>query len=398
MMYSPAGRFIEPVTGEPGSIIERGRAMTRLGRQMESCATTLETIKSSGLSDYAGKAVEKLQETIGDSYETLREAAELYKPLGPVIRDYGLALDSIQPTLNARASRCEQLWAEFGSLPGSVEPRGVGGLFQPEEGSDEAEEQADEDAAKKAAHDEFLEAAGLWDDSYDSWEHAFDTAVTGLNDEMAGTIEDGGWRSFLGWASSALGWVGLIVGVAALIIGGPILAAIALVVGVLLLAVTIVQAVQYGDKNGWDIALAVVGVLPFGKLGSKLLRPDLADEALDVFKVFKPSTWTKPFTNASEMDGLLSLIAKDGWRSSAGWTNALVKGLTGNSRDDWLGIALLHGVRDAGQSLRLGPLSMSLEFGYNVTVNVLKYENWVSKIGGGTSWRNQMPEPVRIFL
>ena len=397
-MTSPAGRAIREVTGDPEGIKSRGREMTRLGNRMEYCANVLDDIKSRG-SENQGQAVEALREAIGDSYATLREAAELYKPLGPIILQYGSDLADVKPVLNGHVAECERLLGTFAALPGSVEPRGVGGLFQPEEDSPEAEEQAAEDAAKKRAWEDYQEEGALFDSAYDTWELAFDTAVTGLSDEMAGSIEDGSWRSFLNWASGALGWAGLIVGIAALIIGGPILAAIALAVGVLMLAVTIVQAVQYGDKDGWDIALAVVGVLPVGKLGAKLLRPDLADEAVDTLKVFKPSTWTKPFTSPRETDGLLSLIAKDGWRSTSGWTNALTKGLTGYTRDDWIGLSMLHRVADAGQSLRLGPVSMSLELGYNVTTNVLKYENWVSKIAGAdSSWRNSLPAPVRIFL
>ncbi|GGH42886.1 hypothetical protein [Microbacterium album] len=392
IMQSPSGRLIEEVTGEPEDIRARGLEMVRLGSRMENCASVLADISTRATADQ-GQAVDALRESIGDSYVTLREAAELYKPLGPIIRQYGTDLAAVMPVLNGHVGECERLLLTYISLPGEVQPRGTGGLFQPEDGSPEAEQQRAEDEAKKAAWDAYQAEGELFDRAYDTWEEAFDTAVSGLSEEMAGTIEDGGWRSFLHGFSEVLGWAGLIVGVAALIIGGPLLAAIALAIGVVALAVTVIQAVQFGDKNGWDIAFAVAAIIPVGKLGPKFMRLDFADEVSNTFKVFKPSTWSGAWTNRATTDGLISIGRTQGWKS------ALSKGVTGYSKEDWIGLSFLYTLGDAGQSLKVGPVAMVAEGVFNLGTNVLKYQGWFSKaFGDGSSWKQSIPEPVRILL
>lgn len=363
------------VDGDPHTIIARGGKIRELGRMMRQSAEVLESIKTSAC-DQQGQAIEELRESIGDSHATLAQAAELYEPVGPVICAYGQELSDLQPLINKRAEGCRELWTTYRSLPGSVEPRGVGGWFEPDEGSDEAEQQAEEDEAKKEAHDAWKEEAKYFDNDCDTWEQAFDDAVSGISEEMSDTIEDGAWRSFLDGLSTALGWAGLIVGVAALIIGGPILAAMALVIGALSLAVVIAQAVQ-GDKNGWDIGIAALGVLPVGKLGKfgKIFQGRGKDWAKnDVFSSFTDLKKLK--TSPREMDGLASVFKNNG--ASEGFK----KLLTGSTTQE--NVSALKGWASGGDVGRVSWQSLGkFEVGANFVGNALKFEGWASQ---ATPW------------
>lgn len=263
MKDSPKGREIKHVAGNPEAIIKRGNEITELGEQMEDAATTLWRLRNSTVDGDAqkGKAIEALRDSIDDSYEKLFDAAELYKPFGPVMTTYGEALDRCKPQIDSLADQCEEAWNTFNSLPGEVVPRGTGGLFQPDEGSPEAEQQAEEDAAKKDAYDAWHDKAVAWDGWYDDWEDAFDTACGDVSDATSGKIKDSFWSDF----ADVMGWVALVIGIAALIIGGPFLAGLAALAGLIYLVAVIGQYAN-GEASMTDIALAGLAVLPFGKL------------------------------------------------------------------------------------------------------------------------------------
>ncbi len=264
---SPAGRDIEHVKGNPETISARGAAIGELGQQMLDSATVLEQIATRA-TDQQGKAIEQLVETIGDAYKQLREAGELYKPVGPVITAYGDTLADVKPKINGHADMCDTLWATYTSLPGKVKPRGTGGLFQPDADSAEAELQAQEDAAKKAAFEAWEQEAEDFDADYNTWEQAFDDAVSGITDEMSGKIADG-WTQWLSTIKDVLSWAGFVLGIAAIIIGGPIIGALAAIVAGLTLIVVAIQFAR-GEASGVDLTLAIIDVIPIGKIGGIL--------------------------------------------------------------------------------------------------------------------------------
>lgn len=367
MHFSPAGRQIQAVEGNPDDIVERGEAITTLGAQMRSSAELLRTIDSRA-SEQQGQAIDKLKERIGSSCDTLFQAAALYEPVGPVVSAYGNALAFVKPRIDAHADECERLWVAFSSLPGEVEPRGTGGFLEPEAGSPEADAQAADDEAKRIAYAAWRAEAVEFDDDVDTWEQAFDDAVEGFTEGVAGAIEDSEWRSFLGFASQALGWAALIVGVAALIIGGPILAVLALAVGVLALAVTIAQAVE-GDKNGWDVALAVVGILPVGKLSSltKLSQGRYAAYADDVFAAFRFRS-----TPGSPPTDLLSIARQDGA------SEVFKRLLTGSTSR--LNQARLNGYEAAGDAFGVSWQTVNnIDVVSSLAGNALRYEGWIAQ-------------------
>ncbi|MBA3780838.1 MAG: hypothetical protein H0X12_03175 [Nocardioides sp.] len=239
---------------------------------MLASADTLETIKNESVGDgnQQGKAIEKLKDSIGDAHEKLREAGELYEPVGPVITAYGTALDGCQPTINNSADDCVDKWATYESLPGdedgSTSPEaggGVMGMGGYDADSPEAIKKAAENGAKQVAYDHWLESAEAFDGGYDSWELAFDDAVDGISDGLSGSIKDSRWANIVDFLEVAA----LIVGVAALIIAGPLMAALALAVGALLLISTI-MAYKNGERSGTDIAFATLGAIPLCKVTS----------------------------------------------------------------------------------------------------------------------------------
>lgn len=273
MQSSPRGRTIEYVEGSPDGIIERGNAITTLGDQMLNSAEVLENIKTRAIDDGSqkGQAIEALRDAVGDSYETLRKAGELYQPVGPVIAAYGQALESVQPLIRSAVDDSQGLWQTYVSLPGEVEARGAGGFMQPDAGSPEAEQQAEEDAAKRAAYDAWEERAQDFDVHYDTWEDAFDTAVENIGDEMADSIKDSFWDA-LDDFSDMLSKAAMIAGIAALILGGPF-TAIAFALSAAVLAVAAVQ--MFDGNKSWgerffNLGMGVVGVLPFGRFGKVL--------------------------------------------------------------------------------------------------------------------------------
>ncbi|GAB6856314.1 hypothetical protein JCM13591A_04190 [Microbacterium xylanilyticum] len=267
MEKSPKGRQIGELIGSPRTISDRGDAIEKLGNKMIESATFLQSLADQA-SGQKGEAIKKLQEVVGDTYKQLKLAGELYQPTGPVLKAYGETLGQVQPRLNAAARECVTRWAAFdgadGYMPGARPTYGA-----PKEGTPEATANTEADADKKQKHDAFLEEARVFDSEYDTWETAFDTAVNGITQATSGKIKDGFWDDVDGFVAGALEVlkvVGIIVGIAAIIIGGPILAAIAVAVGLLTLIGTAYQFSR-GDANGWDLALAIVGVIPFGSAG-----------------------------------------------------------------------------------------------------------------------------------
>jgi len=248
MDQSPKGREIQPVTGDSAVIVARGNKIEELGEQMSEAANVLEQIATGELADgqMQGKAVAELQDKIGSSYETLREASELYTPVGPLIAAYGESLGELQAKMGPLVESCTDKWTTYEGLPGDRE-------------EDDAEGQA-----KKAAYDEWQDDAESWDAQYDTWEDAYDLAVNGISNEMAGSIKDGFWEVF-GFLIKILEVIAMVFMLAGLFLGG-IVAVIGFALGALVLIGKIVQA-SAGKATVTDVLLAVLAILPFGKLG-----------------------------------------------------------------------------------------------------------------------------------
>ncbi|WP_026374186.1 hypothetical protein [Agrococcus lahaulensis] len=393
---SPKGRWIDYVEGDPEGIVARGRSIESLGQAMKASATTLEQVKS-GADGQRGLAVEKLREVVGDSHGLLRQAGELYEPTGPVLVAYGQALAAVQPRIRAHVDTCAELWATFSALPGSVEPRGTGGWFQPEPDSPEAEQQAEEDAAKLAAYRAWEDEAGYWDADYDTWEEAFETAANEIGDVLEGKVKDGFWDNvdgFVAGLQKVLSWAGLAVGILAIIFGGPILALIGGIIGLVALGLTIYQRIRedVGDK---ELMFAIFAVLPWGKLGK--ITSGKFSFVDDMFGgALGATAWRNAGSQAKEL-GFAYLFHGRGASGALGSLRQLATGNNPNGFGDVF-LRLLTG-RDAAAYEKLNDtitgvvpaLATASDLLHGLFAVPLKYDGWISMFTGHETIKEKVP-------
>ncbi|WP_143143757.1 hypothetical protein [Agrococcus sp. Marseille-P2731] len=398
---SPKGRPIITVEGDPAAIKLRGTEIEELGTMMTNSATILKGL-ADGTDGLEGKAADKLREGVGDVHGTLKEAGELYTPTGPVVHAYGVALEADQPAINGHVANCETLWQTYLSLPGSVEARGTGGWGEPEADSPEAEAQAAEDEAKQQAYDAWLTEATRFDTDYDSWETAFETAANDVGDALAGKIEDSFWDDLDGFVAGALkvlAVVGLVLAVVGLVIGGPILAALAAIVAVATLALTIYQYCR-GDASKLDLALAIVGVIPFGSLGKLAQGKQGAISFLGDIAggAFKPSTYSAAVGQLDNL-AMASRFAGGGFQgfkasASTFWQlngtdlgGFMTKLMTGKGLDDF---SMLSTVMEEGIDWTT-KLAVGVDFGHSYIGNAIKLTTYGTQLAGTDGLTDRFP-------
>lgn len=267
MVNSPSGRRIEWIEGNPSDIETRGKQIVDLGNQMVGSAGVLKAV-ADGASGMEGLSVTKLKEVIGDVHEELQLAGERYSPTGHALTKYATKLEEVQTGLRSIVDEAEQHWREYQRLPGYLAgERPTVGAPSPDES--EAETQAEEDRAKQAAYDKWFDEATAFDAKYDTWKTAFETATNSIGAATEGGISDDWKDDLAGFADVALdvlAVVGIVLAVLAIIIGGPIIAILGAVVALATLALTLYMK-AYGRAEWSDVAWAIVGVLPIGKLG-----------------------------------------------------------------------------------------------------------------------------------
>lgn len=303
MEQSPDGHTIETLEGSPDEIKRRGWRIQSIGTQMLSSADVLEDL-AAGEDGQKGKAIEKIREIVGDTYVELRKAGNMYQPTGPVLVAYGKEVDRLQPLIATVVADCEASWQAYNSAPGTRDGR----MFPPSD-PDEAEAAAEEDAAKGDLYDAFRTDGGRFDTYYDDWATAFEEAVTGIGEVLDVSIEDGFWDNVDGFVAGVLevlSVVGLIVAIAAIIIGGPLFALIGAVIGVVTLALTAYQYFR-GDTGLTELIIAVIGVIPIGKLGKLFQgKAGMLDFAGEMVTAFKPSSWSAAAGQLGQMRTILN--------------------------------------------------------------------------------------------
>jgi hypothetical protein len=244
---------------------------------MISSAAMLKSI-ADGASGQRGLAVDKLQDVVGDCHEELKLAGERYKPTGPVLVHYGTVLAEVQPLIKTAVENCEADWKTYETKRSAVFDAQI--AFYPVAPVGEDEEPDDPDDLRKdavgdaqgladTAHENWEAEARTFDTHYDTWEEAFDWAAEEIGEANSGGIEDSRWDDLDGFVAGALEvlkWVGLALTVLAVIVGGPFIAALAAIVAIATLLLTI-YSFSRGNSSVLDLVLAVVGVIPFGSLG-----------------------------------------------------------------------------------------------------------------------------------
>ncbi|MGV8882476.1 MAG: hypothetical protein ACOH19_09990 [Rhodoglobus sp.] len=243
--------------------------------QMTEAASILKKIKDGA--EGQGYSMDKIKDSVGELHVDLANAAERYLPSGEVILKYGEALAEVESTIRDIVNDCTQLWITY------IQAYGDDATASDESSIPEGEtlEQmiAREDAAgelaraKDAAFQKFYARSADYDHPYDTWEEAYEAAVSGLRDVNDDGVTDSWWDDQLPWIDNALTiltWVGIALAVVCLFVAGPVLAVVAAVAAVIALASLVLTIVKVanGRGDGSDIAWAVVGVIPFGRVGS----------------------------------------------------------------------------------------------------------------------------------
>jgi hypothetical protein len=287
MDSSPKGRQIEYVVGNADAIVTRGNQITTLGDQMISSAETLNKI-ADGATGQKGLAVNKLKDVVGECYKDLKLAGERYKPTGPALVQYGQTLADVQPKIKSAVDDCDSDWNVYQQKAGAVIPVAVpSGTSPSDDGKAKAKAEKDHKETQDAADGAYNSWKGRaedFDSYYDTWEAAFDKAVHDIGKADSGGIEDSFWDDLDGFVAAALEvlkWVGLALAIAAIVIGGPIIMAAAAIVAIATLALTVYSFAR-GNSNGWDLAFAIIGVIPFGSAG-KLLSGGKMEFLHDMF-------------------------------------------------------------------------------------------------------------------
>lgn len=296
MEASPRGRRIEVLEGDGGTITTRGHRIESIGRQMVQSAEVLRDLVE-GEDGQQGKAIEKVREIVGDTHAELRRAGELYEPTGPILVEYGRAVSSVQPLINAAVSAAEAAWSAYAGAPGTRDDRPAP-LVEPEPGSAAAQQladQAEDDARKRELYDEFRDEGAVFDRHYDTWDEAFDRAASSIGDVLEGSIRDSFWDDLDGVIAvviEVLGYIGIAVAILGIIIGGPIFALIGAVIGVVTLLLTIYQVFR-GDAGPEKLVIAIISVLPIGKVGKLFQgKTGMLDFGADMMFGLRPANWS----------------------------------------------------------------------------------------------------------
>jgi len=291
MDNSPKGRKIEWIDGNADDIVARGTEIEDLGQQMQVSAGLLRQI-ADGATGMKGLSVDKIREVTGEVYEELQLAGERYSPTGAALKEYGKVLGEVQTGLQAIIEACEASWKTYSATQGALFDAKNPSPFElppatPEDETAAEEAVKDADTANTNAKDAFEDDGDDYDAKYDSWEEAFNIAVKAIGDATDGGIEDS-WKDnmngFLEVLLEVLSWVAIVLAVLCIVIGGPIFAALAAIVAIVTLIATVILFAQ-GKKDGWDLAWAIVGVIPFGKL-TQIFKPGGAVNALKAVVAF----------------------------------------------------------------------------------------------------------------
>lgn len=286
MDRSPKNREIEPLKGDGTAIQDRGQQIVDLSNKMLESSQKLKDLKS-GDDGQKGDAIVKIREVVGKVYEELERAGNRYSYSGSAFKIYGQAVERIQPLIADEVESCQNWWQTYrtreADVPSVFTINSAGDDDAKKKAQDDADQKQDLADDAKAAFDRHAEK---FDSYYDEWEDAFDHAASQIKLDVNDDLKDH-WRDnvdgFVAGALAVLKVVGLVLAVLVIVVGGPILGAIAAIVGVVTLALVAWQYFRKDpltgkrDASKLDLALAVLSVVPFGKLGgagAKLFAKD----------------------------------------------------------------------------------------------------------------------------
>ncbi|MFD4421791.1 hypothetical protein ACFWN7_09835 [Agromyces sp. NPDC058484] len=328
------GHPVEVLEGDAHGIVARGTEIEDLGEQMIGAADILREVDG-GATEERGRSIEKIRTEVGDAHEELRKAGDRYKPTGTVMKTYGEKLADVQAamrtivrdaadakdTLDQKRSAAATAASAAGNAP-DADPADAAAALRNRQLQETAT------SAQTAAGDaeDALDAQyALFDTQWDLWDDAYETALRGINDATEGNVSDKWSDNIAGIVEvvlEVLAWAGVVLAIAALVIGGPFIALIAAIAGVIALIGTVFLYAK-GRKGLGDVAWAIVGVLPFGKLG-KLFQ---SGKRLTGLKEFVKGPYLEIATPLRRMTALRGLTDPAALRTGGGLGQRAASGL-----------------------------------------------------------------------
>lgn len=321
-MRSPKGHHeLRQLDGDADDLWDRGDRLVKLGLQMDKTATALGDIADSSVCKSQG--TDKLAEMADETADDLAKAAIRYEDTGRAVRTYANALNTAQTWIRNNQQTVEQAERDYQSAldardSADRELASVETVMIWESEPSAAEKSAAESAAHNAAtavttakthRDEMW---GAFDQTFETWEDAYEDAVSGIQKAMDTAGNNDGFWEFIDNALEVLGWVLLALTVIALVIGAPLAGLLGAVILGLSLLVFALNALKFafGRATLGDLGLAALSLVPFGigKLlskgapvlstvirGGRSVTTGVIRSALPRMQLLKPTTWAKPF-------------------------------------------------------------------------------------------------------
>jgi hypothetical protein len=267
---TPGGNEIMQASMSPGEIVSNANGMIAIASRMKSAATTLQELANSD-DGQQGKAVEKLRDSVGETWEILGEAGDMYYDTADAIRTYGWAIGDvggIAEALSSAYADAEEKWSTYtttdGDLYGDV-------AADPDDDDPNAEGDAADNKAKYDAFQAWMNAADHWDHQYEDWETAWNAAVDAIENAHEHGPKDG-WSE---WFGDFLEIAYIILTIAAIVLAvvfivctfwitGPIAAAIAGIaatVGAIVGVATAVVSIVRFTRGETDLATMIIDIV-----------------------------------------------------------------------------------------------------------------------------------------
>lgn len=315
MPDTPAGKEVRKVEGDWEAIDRRSTAIKNLGEDMTTAARTLQLLADGTLGQ--GKSLDAIRDQAKEVHEDLATAGERYTPSGEALATYATALEAVQDETDTLVDNAESAWDEVNRTSWallevekdqSVFDRVAAEQANQPDGSESDAARPDSSAEQAAFDAAVSEWQGYWsqyDAPFETWEDAYAVARDSLEEVNEDGVEDGFWDNAMPFVEvliHALMWVGLIALVTAIMVAGPLAALAAAILIVASIASLMLELSKYAaDRgSGRDTALAVLGVVPFGKLtnisrlGEEFPQALQAmdDKARHLFEI-DPGPWAK---------------------------------------------------------------------------------------------------------
>lgn len=277
MPSTPGRRRVRKIEGDPGAISARAADIESLGDKMARAAATLERFADGTVG--RGESFEAVREQAKEVYEDLQTAARRYRPSGTALAAYATALSTVQADSDWRVDGANRTWPEVNEASRALSAaESDQHEFDTQERLHPDVEQtgtrpstAGAQAAFDAAVSSWEAYWGTYDAPVETWESAYDTAVNSLERTNADGVSDSFWDNSMPFVEAMLD-VLLVVGVILLVVAFLVTGPLALLAGVLAAVAGVLSllgeiAKLNAGRGDWQsVALAAVGIIPFGKL------------------------------------------------------------------------------------------------------------------------------------